>query len=84
MYDMFAPMTVTLEYPAMLRADAPPSGSLIDVPDACDAAALLDLIKISKRHQPSVAVFVNNTRVLHSHKLQANDRVYLALPIGGG
>ncbi len=77
-------MKITLEYAAMVRVNAPPSGSSYELPDGSTASDLLDALGISKAHKPTMAVFIHNKRVLLSHPIREDDHVYLTIPFGGG
>ena len=77
-------MKITLEYAAVVRLNAPPSGSRYELPDGSTASGLLDALGVSKPHQQTMAVFIKNKRVLLSHPIHENDHVYLSIPFGGG
>lgn len=77
-------MTIRLEYAAMIRLNAPPSGQNLELPEGCTAGGLLDRVGVSKVHQRSMTVYANNERVLLTHILKPDDHVFLALPISGG
>jgi sulfur carrier protein ThiS len=78
------PMRITIDYPAMFKVEAPPAGSVMEVPDGCTAGGLLDQVKVSKVHQRVVVIFVNQARVHPSVALKDGDVVHLAIPFGGG
>jgi sulfur carrier protein ThiS len=77
-------MRIKIDYPGMFKIEAPPAGSLMEIPDRCTVTALLDLLQVSKPHQRVVVVFVNRERVHPSAALKDSDEVHLAIPFGGG
>ena len=68
----------------MLRARGPASGSDVDLPPGATVAALYDLLQIEPAHRKVLSAFVNEKRAGLGQVLQAGDRVFLGLPIGGG
>jgi sulfur carrier protein ThiS len=77
-------MNIALEYVAMLKVSGPPSGSSMELSDRTTASGLLDLLGLKPEHQRVVVVFVNEIKVRPEYMLKPGDRVYLAMPVGGG
>lgn len=68
----------------MLKTNAPPSGSVMTVQEGITIAALLEQIGIPEKQRGVITPFVNTAKVSQNHALQNDDRVFLAMPIGGG
>lgn len=82
--DYTVSMKITLEYVAMLRVDGPASGSVMEVDHGITAGDLMTRLGIAAYHQRVVVPFVNDRKVEPGRVLQENDRVFLAMPVGGG
>lgn len=68
----------------MLKADAPPSGGVITLQEGVTIATLLEQIGIPEKQRGVITPFVNETKVSQKYVLQNGDRLFLAMPIGGG
>jgi len=77
-------MIITLEYVAMLKVDGPPSGSAMEFPEGITLAGVMARLGLSAGHQKVVVGFVNDVKARSEYMLRDGDRVYLAMPVGGG
>ena len=77
-------MKVHLEYVALLQVKGARSGEEIALEDGATIGSLLALLHIRPEHQRVIAPFVNDRRGTLATRLQEGDRVFLALPVGGG
>lgn len=77
-------MEIRLEYVAMLKVNAPPSGGVKSVREGDTIATLLEQIGIPANQRGVITPFVNEAKVSQNYTLQDGDRVFLAMPIGGG
>lgn len=77
-------MQIRLEYVAMLKHNGPPNGAILHVADNTTLPELLTQLGISEQHQGVITAFVNEANVDRKYTLRDGDRVFLAMPIGGG
>ena len=78
------PMTIHLEYVAMLHLPGVRNGAPFALPEGATVSALLEQLGVRAEHRKVIAPFVNEKRVHASTCLREGDRVFLALPVGGG
>mgnify|MGYP001244615736 CR=1 FL=1 len=77
-------MKIRLEYVAMLQVKGARSGEDLVVEDGATIGSLLELLHIRPEHRRVIAPFVNDRRGTLTTGLREGDRVFLALPVGGG
>ncbi len=82
--DIAERMKITLEYVAMLKVSGPPSGSGYALPDGATLSELMTGLGLRPEHQKVVVGFVNEIKARPEQILRDGDRVFLAMPVGGG
>lgn len=77
-------MTIRLDYVAMLHLPGVRNGAPFVLPEGATVSDLLERLGVRAEHRKVIAPFVNEKRVHASTCLREGDRVFLALPVGGG
>lgn len=77
-------MTVHVEHVAMLNVRGLPRDGAMHLPDGATVEDLLAALDVPQTHRNVIAPFVNERRALRDARLHDGDRIFLALPVGGG
>lgn len=77
-------MEIRLEYVATMKVHGPASGSAMTVQDGDTIPDLLERLGIPERHRGVIVAFVNDAKTDRKYTLRDGDRVFLAMPVGGG
>lgn len=75
---------IKLEFVGYLGIKGVKSGSYIQVEEGTTITDLLTRYGVKEEHQQYIIPWVNGRNLTLSYVLQANDSLYLLLPIGGG
>jgi sulfur carrier protein ThiS len=77
-------ISILLEFSGVLDVRGAQNGASVEIPEGATVAGLLHHLKVRPNHHRHVVPFVNGARKRLTHRLEAGDRVFLTVPIGGG
>ena len=77
-------MKIRIKYTAILKIDNVQNGSELNVARGTTTSKLLSECNVKADHKRYIHIYVNGEKKSLSYTLQEGDKLYLALPIGGG